>query len=238
MDHTGAKLLPFYLVIDVSWSMTQDHKLDAANRIVPALVDALARNPVLSDRVRFGLIDFADEARVRLPLCDLLAPGLQLPVLAAHGGGTSFAGAFTVLRREIEADVARLKADRYVVHRPAVWFISDGEPTDRGTIWRQAFEDLVSSPAFPNLVPCGVDRADLGVMGSLIHPSTGPKRMSLYMMEPDFSPAAAITGMQEILVSSMIQSGYGLANGGTGTILPARTALPAGIRQYDPADFV
>jgi uncharacterized protein YegL len=237
MDQTGARLLPFYLVIDVSWSMASDGKLDSANGIMPAIVDALARNPILSDKVRFGLIDFSDDAQVRLPLCDLLDPNLTLPGLAVRGG-TSYSAAFTTLRHEIEANVAQLKADQYVVHRPAVWFISDGEPTDDEKKWRQAFGELTSSKMYPNFIPCGVDKAVLNVMGSLIHPSSGPKQMALYMMDADFDPAKAITAMAEILISSMIASGYSLAGGNTGTILPPKSSLPTGIKQYDPDDFV
>lgn len=237
MDNSGAKLLPFYLVIDVSWSMSLDGKLDSANRMLPAIVDALAENPILSDKVRFGLIDFSDDAQVRLPLCDLLGPNLTLPALAVRGG-TSYAAAFRTLKQEIEANVAQLKADQYVVHRPTVWFISDGEPTDEEHVWRSAFADLTTSKLYPNLIPCGVDKAELSVMGSLIHPASGPKKMALYMMDPTFEAAKAITAMAEILISSMIQSGYSLAGGNTGTILPAKSSLPSGITQYDPDDFV
>ena len=59
MEHHAAILLPLYLVIDVSAAMVDDGRLDAAAVIVPAVTDALARNPALSDRVRVGLIDFA-----------------------------------------------------------------------------------------------------------------------------------------------------------------------------------
>ena len=236
MEQTGAKLLPFYLVVDVSYSM-DGPKLDAANRIMPQIVDALAQNPILSDKVRFGLIDFSDDAQVRLPLCDLLEPNLTLPGLTVRGA-TSYSAAFSLLRSEIESNVAQLKADQYVVHRPTVWFISDGAPTDDESYWRQAFADLTTSRMYPNFIPCGVDQADVQVMGSLIHPSTGSKPMALYMMDAGFDPAKAITAMAEILISSMLASGYSLASGQSGTVLPNKSNLPAGITQYDPDDFV
>jgi uncharacterized protein YegL len=236
MDQTGAKLLPFYLVIDVSWSMSGD-KIDSANRIMPAIVDALAKNPILSDKVRFGLIDFSDDAQVRLPLCDLLDPNLTLPGLSIRGG-TSYSAAFTTLRKEIEANVAQLKADQYVVHRPTVWFISDGEPGDSESTRTQAFSELTGSKMYPNFIPCGVDSADRNEMASLIHPSSGNKPMAMYMMEPNFDPAKAITAMAEILISSMLASGYSLASGQSGTVLPPKSDLPSGITQYDPSDFV
>ena len=61
-------------------------------------------------------------------------------------GGTSFAAALTLLRSEIAANIKQLKADGFVVHRPAVFFISDGEPTDRTDVWQTAFRELISDP--------------------------------------------------------------------------------------------
>src|SRR5689334_20144637 len=139
MSEEKAKLLPFYLVIDVSWSM-DGQNLDEAYKIVPALLEALEQNPILGDKVRFGVIDFSDDARVQLPLCDLLATS-HIPGLVARGG-TSFAAAFRLLRQQIEQDVAQLKGDNYAVHRPAVFFLSDGAPTDEDHEWRSAFTDL------------------------------------------------------------------------------------------------
>ena len=74
----------------------------------------------------------------------------------------------------------------------------------------------------PNFIPCGVDQADRTVLGSLIFPNTGDKKMALYMMDKGFDPAKAITAMAEILISSMIESGYSLASGKSGTILPPK----------------
>jgi endonuclease-8 len=45
-----------------------------------------------------------------------------------------------------------------------------------------------------------VDKAVLNVMGSLIHPSSGPKQMALYMMDPGFDPAKAITVARTLLL--------------------------------------
>ena len=177
----GAKLLPFYLVVDVSYSMVGD-KLEQANKIVPSVVDALAQNPILSDKVRFSVIDFADDAQVRLPLCDLLDENLVLPAMEVRGR-TSYAAAFRVLRTEIETGVKQLKADGFSVHRPAVFFLSDGLPTDGGAVWRAAFEELTSWDGatgqgfreYPNVIPCGVDGAEAPIMQELIHPAEGSK---------------------------------------------------------------
>ncbi|AXX28277.1 hypothetical protein APASM_0912 [Actinosynnema pretiosum subsp. pretiosum] len=231
------KLLPFYVVVDVSLSMTGD-KLKQANEIMPRIIDALMDSPILADKVRFGLIDFSDEARVRLPLCDLLDDSVTLPSLEVRGV-TSYAAAFRLLRTEIESNVKQLKADGFLVHRPAVFFISDGEPTDQEGDWRSAFRDLTDGfPVYPNLVPCGVDDADPKTLAVLIHPASGPKAMQMYLMQEGVNPAAAIASITEILISSVVSSGQSMAQGSSGLLLPDRADLPAGISAYDAGDFV
>jgi uncharacterized protein YegL len=237
MGQSGGRLLPFYLVIDVSASMASDGKLEAVDAIMPAVTEALARNPAVSGKVRFGLIDFAGTASVRLPLCDVLEDGLGLPRLTARDG-TRYAAAFTLLQREIEADVAQLKANGFVVHRPAVWFISDGAAADDPADWQAAFKRLTTCRVYPNVIPCGVDAARTDVMGALVHPPAGPRKAALYMMEPGTHPAKAITSITEIIISSAIQSGYCLGHGDTGVILPRMADLPAGVTQFDPDDVL
>jgi uncharacterized protein YegL len=240
------KLLPFYLVVDVSASM-EGAKLAAANNMMPAVVDALAEAPILSDKVRFGLIDFSDEAEVRLPLCDPLDENITLPKLSLRGL-TSYVAAFRLLRTEIEQNVRQLKADGYAVHRPAVFFLSDGAPTDDEADWRAAFTELTSYDKqtkqgfsmFPNVVPCGVDQANPKVLQALIHPAAGSKRMQMYMMDNGEDPAKAIGMIAEILISSVLASGESLAKGESGLILPAKQDLPSGVHAYtaDDEDFV
>lgn len=237
METEKAKLLPFYLVIDVSASMTGD-KLARANKIMPAVVDALSDAPILSDKVRFGVIDFGSDALVRLPLCDLLDENVTLPALNVRGA-TSYAAAFRLLRAEIESNVKQLKADGFQVHRPAVFFISDGEPTDRDDEWRGAFRDLTENfPTYPNIVPCGVDAANPKTLAALIHPASGPKAMQMYLMDDGQNPADAIAMIAEILISSMLASGHSMAQGSSGLILPAQQDLPAGISAHSSDDFV
>jgi uncharacterized protein YegL len=244
VEHEQGKILPFYLVTDVSASMT-GAPLDAVNEIMPAVVDALAETPILADKVRFALIDFGSDAQVRLPLCDPLDENVTLPALGIRGV-TSFAAAFRLLRLEIESNVLQLKADGFAVHRPAVFFLSDGEPTDPESEWQDAFRDLtfydrVAKQGFsmyPNIVPCGVAQANPNTMKRLIHPSTGGKQMQMYMMNEGQDAAKAIAMIAEILISSMVKSGESMAQGNSGLILPDKSQVPAGITAYSPDDFV
>ena len=231
-DNQGGKLLPFYLVVDVSYSM-DGQKIKQVNQILPAIVDALARNPILSDKVRFGLIDFGDDGRVQLPLCDLLDPNLTLPGLAVRGT-TSYVAAFETLRKEMASNIAQLKADGFQVHRPAAFFISDGQPNSED--WPRAFADLTGQPAYPNVIPFGVDDADPKILQQLIYPPTGPKAMKMFMQSDGANPAAAIAGFAEVLISSIIASGNSLAAGSSGTILPPNSNLPAGVSAHTADD--
>ncbi|WP_035305090.1 vWA domain-containing protein [Actinokineospora inagensis] len=236
------KLLPFYVVIDVSYSMS-GVKLDTANQIMPAVLDAVAKAPILADKVRFSVIDFSDDARVRLPLCDILDDGVQLPSLTLRGG-TSFVSAFRLLRTEIESNVKQLKADGFLVHRPAVFFISDGVPTDQDSAWQSAFADLttfdkVSRTGFsmyPNFVPFGVDDADPRTLQQLIHPTGGGKPMRMFLQSKDSDAAAAIAGMAEVLISSVLASGESMTRGDSGIILPSGDDLPPGLSSYTADD--
>ena len=238
------KLLPFYLVVDVSASMS-GRKLDAANKIMIEVRNALAKAPILADKVRFGLIDFGSDAQVRLPLCDVLDDGVTVPTLTVRGA-TSYLAAFRLLRRQIEADVDHLKADGFAVHRPAVFFLSDGEPTDRDADWRTAFHDLTwyekdtkqGFAKFPNVIPFGVDQANPQVLQSLIHPATGNKQMQMYLMDKGEDAAKAIMSVAEILISSVLASSHSVGVNGSGIMLPAKQDVPAGITAYNADDFL
>ena len=66
---TEMLVLPFYVVVDVSYSMTTPRKqsdgglsgipLDSGNDIVRAVKVALDEAPILADKVRFSLLDFS-----------------------------------------------------------------------------------------------------------------------------------------------------------------------------------
>ena len=177
-----AKLLPFSLVCDVSYSMVESGALNEANQILPALVQALEKDPIICDKVRFGVIDFSDDARVLLPLCDLLEQ-TSLPALEGRKN-TSYKAAFDLLRAEIERNVNQLKADGYAVHRPAVFFLSDGAPTDPEAEWMAAFQALTAydkasgqgNRMYPNIIPFGLQGCDPQVLQQVIYPKNPPER--------------------------------------------------------------
>ncbi|GLX99883.1 MULTISPECIES: VWA domain-containing protein [Actinoplanes] len=221
-------LLPFYLVVDVSYSMS-GHRIDQANLILPAVADALAQAPILSDKVRFGVLDFSDDAQVVLPLSDMAGEDV-LPKLTVRGG-TDFGAAFRTLRERIQQDVGQLRADGFKVHRPAVFFLSDGEPRHG---WEADFTALTAYDRttrtgfqwYPVVVPCGVGDAGRDTMRRLVHPYGKSK---LYMMSNGADAAEAIKAMAEVLISSVLASGQSAVDGESGFVLPDASRLPSGI---------
>jgi uncharacterized protein YegL len=224
-------VLPFYILVDVSYSMTQGATsvdgvptktpLKAGEDIIKTVKISLDKAPILSDKVRFCLMDFSDDAQVVIPMCDIskVDPG-DIPELAARGG-TSYADAFRTLKRQVGIDVAQLKADGHKVHRPAVFFLTDGEPTDSDDEWKSAFAEL-TDPSFkerPNVIPFGVSEAKKATLDQLVYPQG---TMRSFVAKQGEDPAKAITSMAQKLVASVLGSASSITSGGDsgGFVLP------------------
>ncbi|MCE6993313.1 hypothetical protein LZG04_00600 [Saccharothrix sp. S26] len=150
-------VLPCYVVCDVSLSMT-DH-LGEVNAGLRELRGAVHADPAAAARTRVCVVGFAAAATVLQPL----RPAVELtePIAAAPATGTNFGPAFTLVRARIADDVRTLKAHRLRVHRPVVFFASDGRSTDPAT-WPEAFAALADPawPAHPTVVAYGLGAVD------------------------------------------------------------------------------
>lgn len=158
----GSDVLPCYVVCDVSLSMT-DHlaELNAGLREFHGAVHA---DSAVAGLVRCCVVGFAGKPKVLRPLYEMAT----LPELPEMGRGTNFGPAFTLLREAIDRDVRGLKAQRVGVHRPIVFFLSDGQPTDPVT-WPAAYAEL-TDPAWtarPHVIAFGVGDADQVTLGRI-----------------------------------------------------------------------
>lgn len=208
-------VLAFYVVVDVSVSMSGE-PIAEANKIVPEVVDHVAKSPTLADVVRFGVVDFSDDAQVLVRLSDLRDID-TIPQFKTRGA-TSYAAAFRLLRQEIESDLAQLKADNRKVYRPAVFFITDGDPTDDQATLKQTFEALTDKTfkGRPNLIPFGVTSATKELLDAWVFPKEGDsgKPMRSFVQKPGVSAADAIRQVTEILISSIVASAQSVTVGG------------------------
>jgi len=202
------QVLPIYFVGDESHSMA-GASMAAVNQGLVDLRDEVAKHPLIGKKVRFGIITFADSAQTRLELSEL-SEDLVLPTLAPRGRGTSYACALEALRHTIPGDVALLKGSGYQVHRPSVFFLSDGQPTEKEEGWRACLAEL-QDPGFkerPNILAFGVGDADPKVIQQL---ATTPRYA--FMMTDGVSTAGAIAEFATSMLNSMVASAERLERG-------------------------
>jgi uncharacterized protein YegL len=160
----GSDVLPCYVACDVSLSMA-DH-MEELNTGLREFRGAVHADASVADRVFCSVVAFGERPHVvqsLLPMDDLA----ELPAPRACAG-TNFGPAFTFLRSAIDQDVLALERHRLRVHRPVVFFLSDGQPTDPVT-WPAAFA-VLTDPAWkrrPHVVAFGVGDADEEALGRI-----------------------------------------------------------------------
>jgi uncharacterized protein YegL len=223
------RVMPFYLLCDVSYSMADGGKIGAVNRIVPEIRAALLEEPTLADMAFFSLITFSDSATVRIPLQNLgLTDSVDIPELKADSG-TNFGAAFRAVKAAIEEDSRALKsAGDTSVHRPTVFFLTDGQDYSSDT--PEAFRDLThwdgekkeGNPKYPLLVPFGIGDADVATLSGLCWPRNVSK---YYAMTPGASAAEAIHEITRAITFSVINSARSILNGAPEIQLPTAEDL-------------
>lgn len=236
----GLALLPFYVLVDVSYSMLTPEIIDgktvtgmeAVNEITPQVFNLFREQPQLRDQARFGIVDFAGTASTPLALCDpMTSPGA--PTLTPRQDGTSYATAFRALRERIEEDVAHLKADGNNVYRPAVFFLTDGEPNP-GDPYETAWNELVDEQfrARPNFVPFGIREAEKSVLDRFARYKTKAREdgsvppAAAFMARDGVPVVRAIEGMVDLLLQSILASDpQAVSHNGGNIVLPSPTDL-------------
>ncbi|TNY38172.1 vWA domain-containing protein [Thermomonospora catenispora] len=216
------QVLPFYLVCDESYSM-DGAPIDAINKSLPEIHQEIGGNPVVADKTRFCLISFSSTAQVLLPLSDL-SEVTSMPAMAASGS-TSYTAAFTLLRDTIERDVAALKAAGHQVLRPAVFFLTDGQPTDDD--WVSAYQRL-TDPSWkprPNILAFGFGGVNVDTIQQVA-------TVRGFLADGSLGPAQALQEFAQSLIQSVINSGTSAdAGGGMSLAMPDKvpgfTTVPA-----------
>jgi uncharacterized protein YegL len=199
-------LLPVYVVADESSSMRP--WVEELNVGLASLHDALLAEPMAAAKVRFSILGFSDTVVERLRLADLRR-ARQLPPLRIRRD-TRYGAVFEDLRVRIPQDVQALKAERFAVHRPTVFVLTDGRPSD-GDGWRDAHRELTDrafNPLAPNIVACGIGKAEAVTVLAL---ATQPEFAFVSIPGADVGPAVA--RFCAALTKSVVESGRSIASG-------------------------
>ena len=205
MPDPKGNVLPVYVLADESYSMA-DHAQELNHGLV-SLCEALQAEPMIAAKVRLTILGFSDDVEVRLALADLR--GVEdLPTLRIRNN-TNYQAVFNDLLTRIAHDVAMLKASGYLVHRPAVFFLSDGQPNDDSD-WlepRKRLVDRTITPAAPNIIAFGIGQ----VLDKTILQVATDKKFA-FVAIPGTDIGKAISTFFVALAHSIVESGRSLTS--------------------------
>ncbi|MGN7226472.1 vWA domain-containing protein [Dietzia maris] len=170
----AAKILPFYFVVDVSYSMEND--LDVVTAELINLRNTMQSDPVLDDLCLLSVITFANDATVSVPMGKLSGVTDSSLELKPRGA-TNFETALRLLADDSARQIDELKVQNndYQVYRPTAFFITDGYETAGDT--QAGIDWLMSNKSRPNVIPFGFRDADSDAVRRLAVPGDGPSFM-------------------------------------------------------------
>jgi uncharacterized protein YegL len=158
-------------------------------------------------------------------------------------GGTNYGAAFKQIRDVIEADISQLKSRGFDTFRPAVFFLTDGEPLDSD--WLKTFTDTltfdrqtgVGMKRHPIFIPFGFRDAPGGKLAKLAYP---PERGKYYLAK-NTSISEALKGILNVIMTSVMNSTKSVravtagapSSGAQGTVILADPATNSGMTQGD-----
>jgi uncharacterized protein YegL len=212
MPDNRASLLPVYMVADESGSM-RDHMREL-NAGLASLHATLFNEPMVAAKVRLSLLGFAENVAVRLSQADL-RDCMRLPLLVARGA-TNYGAVFHDLLTRIPADVHALKSANFMVHRPVVFFLTDGAPSD-GEGWRTPYAKLTNraeTPAGPNIVAFGIGQANPATISQV---ASNPQYA--FVAIPGANVGAAIASFCTAFTQSVVESGRSMSSGASELII-------------------
>lgn len=208
---SGAKVLPFYVVVDTSASM--QGCIDVLNQELPNLKNAVVKDPIVSELARFGVIAFSTDANQVLPLSDLFEVDV-MPSLSA-GGSTSYHSAFGLLGQLLPHDMEWFKREGMRPYRPVVFFITDGRP-NRGESWEGSWQALTDRGFHyhPTIVAFGFGDVDDQTLARIA-------TFKAFAARDGESPSSILSTISEALINSIIISSRNAAQGTQSFSMPA-----------------
>lgn len=159
------KCLPTYLVFDTSGSMGKHEKL--LNDTLEFLYNTVVESPRVSEFAHMSIISFNSSAEVVVEMTDI--QDLQAIPQFSCAGRTSYSAAFDLVRQRIDEDIPKLNSSGKAVLRPAVFMMTDGNPTEDESQWLQSFQHLVAPDwrRHPHVITWGFGGADRTVLSKV-----------------------------------------------------------------------
>jgi uncharacterized protein YegL len=157
-----ASAIPVYVAVDES--PADPGYLEALNKGIRALLSGLAGHPEVISAIRLGVLGYAGDVKVRMPLNTVAADSFVSELSARDGA--NLAAVLDDLRERISDDVSGLKDRGMAVGRPTVYLLSAAASRDQ-TAWDAALRRLADRAAFPyapNILALGIGAAPAEVI--------------------------------------------------------------------------
>lgn len=214
MEEERGILLPVYFVADESLSM--EANIGELNDGIASLRDALEREPLAASKVRLSITGFSGSVETRMEMADIREM-TRTPTLVTRPTGTSYDSAFRDLLDRIPSDQKKLRAQGYRIHRPVVFFLTDGQPTDgpgwESLVWRLRDPEILK--AYPTIIAFGIGAADAATISKI---ATKPEFALLAV--PGVDMGRVIAEFIRVFVQSVVKSGSALSAGGSTIVVP------------------
>ena len=214
--------VPAVLGLDVSWSMSA--ALVQARATVQGLVTKMRLEPLVAQHARVAIVTFADDAVEVMGFKPLADPSVAVPELAARGNGTNYGAGLDQVHSTLETGIPTLAkpvdGTKQVVHRPTVFWVSDGQPNTGGD-WHPAHERLRSLRFRPNIVAFGFGDADRNVIRSIADEGCA------FFAEDGQQPADVFDQILRMILRTMVTVTNGAAAGASTGVVPDPKSDPA-----------
>jgi uncharacterized protein YegL len=148
------RTVPVYVIVDES--PADPAYFEALNDGIRTLPADLAAHPDIIDAMRLGVLGYAGDVAVRMPL-NVVAATSFVPELTARPG-SCLGAVFEYLHGRIATDVARLKSQGLTVGRPVLYLLCATTPGD-SPAWEApllSLTDRAGFPSAPNILACAI----------------------------------------------------------------------------------
>lgn len=128
-----AKMLPVFLLLDVSGSMSLDNKMYELNSSVREMLETFRHEQAVQAEIYVSIITFGDKAE----MISGLKPASEITYTDLIAGGVTCMGDALDMAKEIIEDKNKLPSNSY---RPVVVLVSDGQPYNPADPGNKKFE--------------------------------------------------------------------------------------------------